>query len=101
MACFMQQWATLLPLVQHQSFGGCITLSTPRHIRQYLVIQVWPIDAVAEHLAALYAQHILQVAAHALGCCGGEGYDGHIWELLLQDAQLLVVGPAQQSLQNF
>lgn len=59
-----------------------------------LIDKVWAIDTSREGFTGFDAQHSLQVVTHTLCSGRGQGHDGHIRKLLLQNAKLLVVRPA-------
>ena len=59
-----------------------------------LIDKVWAIDIGREGFTGFNAQHGLQVVTHTLCSSCGQGHNGHIRELLLQNTKLLVVRPA-------
>ena len=59
-----------------------------------LIDKVWAIDIGREGFTGFNAQHGLQVVTHTLCSSCGQGHNGHIRKLLLQNTKLLVVRPA-------
>ena len=57
----------------------------------YLIKEVVPVEGSPEGETALDLEDFLDVGQHMAGGGGCEAQDGHAWELLLHDAQELVV----------
>lgn len=71
--------------------GGC---ATGTHRPE----EVWPIHRGAKEFAGADAQDLFHILTYSVCCRGCQRQNGHLWELLLQHPQLLIVRPAPHKL---